>query len=138
MNSRRLLVVDDHPVNRTIVKVMLRGSQWVPSEASSGEEALELLGREAFDAVLLDISMPGLSGEEVCGKIRANAKLAGLRVIAYTAHAGLEEHEKILAAGFDAIQTKPVAKSSLIAALEGDKNANADSPEGSSGRQAAA
>jgi CheY-like chemotaxis protein len=119
MNSARLLVVDDHPVNRTIVKVLLRGTHWIPSEACSGESALDLLERESFDAVLLDISMPGISGEDVCRKIRSDSRFAGLRVIAYTAHAGQEEHAKILAAGFDAIQTKPVVRRTLIDALDG-------------------
>jgi putative two-component system response regulator len=65
--------------------------------------------------VLLDISMPGLSGVETVRRIRGNAQWQGIHVIAYTAHAMEEEKRQILEAGFDDILVKPVSKANLLA-----------------------
>ena len=115
--SRRLLVVDDHPVNRTLVTVLLRDSEWECEPASSGAEALEKLSVGDFECVLLDISMPEMSGEEVCKRIREDEKLKVLRVIAYTAHTMKEEQQNILAAGFDGLLIKPINRQTLLDTL---------------------
>ena len=73
-----------------------------------------MLAAKTYDCVLLDISMPEMSGEEVCKRIRADARLAGLRVIAYTAHTMKDEQQQILAAGFDALLIKPINKAVLL------------------------
>lgn len=118
MGTHRVLVVDDHPVNRKLATMLLRGAGYHIDEAASGEEALARLSADSFDSVLLDVSMPGLSGSEVCARIRAHASLRRLRVVAYTAHAFEEECNQILAAGFDALVTKPVSKTRLLAAVD--------------------
>lgn len=118
MTSRRVLIVDDHPVNRQLPGMLLRGTDWQCETAASGEEALAKLDASAYDVVLLDISMPGLSGDEVCRRIRDDARFKTLRVIAYTAHAMEEARASILAAGFDALLTKPISKQTLFEALD--------------------
>lgn len=118
MSNRRVLVVDDHPVNRQLPAMLLRGTEWVCESAASGEEALAKLNAAPYDVVLLDISMPDLSGDEVCRRIRADARFSNLRVIAYTAHAMEEAKNSILAAGFDSLLTKPISKQTLFGALE--------------------
>jgi CheY-like chemotaxis protein len=115
--SHHLLVVDDHPVNRTLVTVLLRNSDWLCEQASGGAEALDKLRAGHFDCVLLDISMPDISGEEVCRQIRADHRHKGLRVIAYTAHTMQDDHQKILAAGFDSLLIKPISRDNLLNAL---------------------
>ena len=72
---------------------------------------------EPYDCVLLDISMPEISGIEICRTIKASADFKHLRVIAYTAHAFNDTVKKIMAAGFDAILVKPITRKSLLAAL---------------------
>ena len=119
MSEPRVLVVDDHPVNRLLVSVMLREAGCVVAEVEGGQQALDRLVVEAFDIVLLDISMPGLSGDEVCRRIRAEPRLAGLRVIAYTAHAFEDERSRILSEGFDALLTKPISREGLLSAVAG-------------------
>lgn len=114
MSERRVLIVDDHPINRTLAAVLLRGSDWVCEQAGSGEEALQKLAANHYDCVLLDISMPEMSGEEVCRRVRADERFKGLRVIAYTAHTMKDEQEQILAAGFDALLIKPINKAILL------------------------
>jgi putative two-component system response regulator len=126
--NKRLLIVDDHPVNRRLPGMLLRDFPWQCSEAESGEAALIALRQtlnEPYDCVLLDISMPEISGIDVCAIIKASADLKHLRIIAYTAHAFSDTVKKIMAAGFDAILVKPITRKSLLAALEPE---NAASP----------
>ena len=112
-----VLIVDDNPVNRLLPSAILRKEGCSVAEAASGEEALDYLSRTRPDCVLLDISMPGLSGEQVCERIRQDGNLAGLRVIAYTAHAMPEEKQRIMGAGFDDLLIKPISRAGLLAAL---------------------
>ena len=84
---RLALVVDDQPTNRLLASTLLKRRGWTVLEAESGEAALALSGEHAFRLVLLDISMPGLSGEETCTRLRATATGQAATIIAYTAHA---------------------------------------------------
>ena len=120
MNNRRLLIVDDHPVNRRLPGMLPRGSEWQCDEAESGEAALAALRNNDYQCVLLDISMPVMSGNDVCRIIKTSADLKHLRVIAYTAHALDETRNSIMQAGFDAILVKPINRRNLLAALEPD------------------
>ena len=115
-----ILIVDDTPANRLLPSALLKKEGFKVSEAPNGETALEYLSREIPDCVLLDISMPGLSGEEVCERIRRDERFDGMRIIAYTAHALPEERKRIMAAGFNDLLTKPITKASLRTALQLD------------------
>lgn len=68
-STTRVLVVDDEPDVRLIVRTLVSGDDWHVEEASSGEEALELLERDEFDVVVLDYRMPGLSGMDVAQRL---------------------------------------------------------------------
>lgn len=113
------LVVDDNAVNRKLAMVLLKRRGWKAEEVDGGQAALDRLAAGSFDSVLLDINMPGMGGEEVCRRIRANSELAGLRVVAYTAHAMESEKQRIMSAGFDDILIKPITIQSLQTALPG-------------------
>jgi CheY-like chemotaxis protein len=117
MAEKNVLIVDDHPINRTLAAVLLRGTEWACDQATCGQDALEKLNSKKYDCVLLDISMPDMSGEEVCKHIRGSETLKGLHVIAYTAHTMKEEQTQILAAGFDALLIKPINKAALLEML---------------------
>ena len=114
---RRILVVDDNAINRKLAIALLKKRGWETAEADGGEAGLRLLDAGNFDSVLLDISMPGMDGEEVCRRIRADARFARLRVVAYTAHAMEFEKQRIMSAGFDDILIKPITTQALQAAL---------------------
>ena len=114
---KRVLVVDDNATNRKLAAALLKKQGWEVAEADNGQAAIDALAHSSFDAVLLDISMPGMDGEEVCRRIRANGALTGLRVVAYTAHAMAHEKQQIMSAGFDDILIKPVTMAALQAAL---------------------
>jgi CheY-like chemotaxis protein len=111
--QRNALVVDDNPTNRLLASTLLRKLGWTVSEAASGEGALQQAAAQAFRLVLLDISMPGLSGEETCQRLRACQSTPPLHILAYTAHAFREDIDRLLAAGFDAVLVKPISRQRL-------------------------
>jgi len=104
----KILLVDDTEFNRTLPRVLLERYGCTVVECTNGAEALHLAGSDAFDCILLDVMMPGLSGLEVCQRLRRDPALNGTRIIAYTAHALPAETEEIMAAGFDDILIKPI------------------------------
>ncbi len=110
---RLALVVDDQPTNRLLASTLLKRWGWTVLEAESGEAALALSGEHAFRLVLLDISMPGLSGEETCTRLRASASGQSATIIAYTAHAFPEDRTRLLGGGFDEVLVKPINRQQL-------------------------
>jgi CheY-like chemotaxis protein len=114
---KSVLVVDDNAVNRKLAVALLVRRGMHVEEADGGVLALEKLRAGNFDAVLLDISMPVMDGKEVCQLIRADARLAGLWVVAYTAHAMESERQTIMAAGFDELLVKPISANDLVRVL---------------------
>ena len=98
------------------------GSLFKPSrlEVDGGLAALAWLRTHPpVDLVLLDISMPDMSGEEVCKRLRADPAYAALKIIAYTAHAGPHDVERFLANGFDAALIKPISSQRLKNVVDG-------------------
>ncbi len=108
MSDRNALIVDDHATNRLLGSALLKKLGWTTQEADCGEKALQLAANQAFRLVLLDISMPGLSGEETCARLRQMPMDPPLHILAYTAHAYAEDRARLLAAGFDEILVKPI------------------------------
>lgn len=110
---KKILVVDDNPVSRELIREVLQSPHERILEAEDGEEALEKVLQEEPDVVLLDIQLPVLDGYEVLRRIRGNPRFARLPVIALTAFAMREDSEKALALGFDGYITKPIDAASL-------------------------
>lgn len=118
ISGLRVLVVDDHVVNRRAVELILQPFGVEATLAESGEEALELLGSEIFDAVLMDVYMPGLDGRETTRRLRASAgPNRNAPVIAVTASATAKDWEACTAAGMTAHVAKPIDPTELFAAL---------------------
>ena len=113
----RVLIVDDNALNRLLPTAWLSRLGCETVECVDGHDALETLKNERFDAVLLDLSMPGLSGMEVCRRLRALPENAQLRIIAYTAHGSPGEIDSYKAAGFDDVLIKPITREQLLKAL---------------------
>jgi CheY-like chemotaxis protein len=104
-----VLVVDDNAINRNLLEIIFRTLGWQATLSEDGESALAHLRTTRFDLVLLDLRMPGLSGHDVCIRIRTELGLADLPVIAYTAHGMVEDRERMLACGFNGMLIKPVS-----------------------------
>lgn len=111
---RRVLVVDDVMLNRKLAIAYLSKMGWETTEADGGLVAIEWLRTHPpVDMMFLDISMPDLGGEEVCKQLRADPAFSGLKIVAYTAHAGPDDIERFLANGFDAALIKPISSQRL-------------------------
>jgi CheY-like chemotaxis protein len=109
----RVLIVEDHATMRRAMRLALEELGLEIDEASDGTSALERVRADPPDLVLLDLSIPGIGGEEVLTRMRGDPATAGVRVIVVTA-AGEESRARILAAGADAYFTKPFGPRALL------------------------
>ena len=112
-SMKRILIADDQPAARELLRTILVNSGYEVFEAVDGNDATAKLPEVRPDLVLLDIHMPGKDGFEVCSFIRNCPELENLPVIALTAGLMSGEREKAIAAGFTDFVGKPVAISAL-------------------------
>lgn len=114
MTSARILIVDDEPQIRRVMRSALTGEGYMVHDARTGEAALEELRKERYDLVLLDVNMPGMDGLETCKTIRASSEVAVIMLTVRNA-----EGDKIAAldAGADDYVTKPFSMPELLARI---------------------
>jgi CheY-like chemotaxis protein len=112
---QRICVVEDNDDNRLLLQALL-ADDYELVEYSSGPEAIAGVVADPPDCVLLDISLPGMDGLEVLAKLRGVPELAGLPIIALTAHAMAGDRERLLAAGFDEYVSKPIVDEKVLLA----------------------
>ena len=110
-----IAVVEDNADNRLLLQAILDG-QYTLVEYDNGIDALSGLKASLPNLVLLDISLPGMDGNEILARIRADSALQHLPVIALTAHAMAGDREKYLAAGFNDYITKPIVDETVLLA----------------------
>ncbi len=115
--SLHALIVEDHGVNQMVARSYLERMGHTAVCAGSAEEALDLLTRERFDLVLMDVNLPGLSGTEATRRLRARPEGRDLPVIGISAHVQEEEVAEQLDAGMDCFVAKPVSPERLSAAI---------------------
>ena len=110
---KKVAVVEDSPEIRLLVTVLLSRSYEV-TEYADGAEALQGFARNRPDLVILDISLPRLDGPEVLARMKADANLARIPVIAFTAFASDQERRRLLELGFDEHISKPITDFDLL------------------------
>ncbi len=113
----RALVTEDNLVNREIMSALLEDTGMVLRMAENGNEALELLEKESFDLVFLDIQMPGMDGYTTIEAIRKRG--IDIPVIAITAHAMQADRQRCLSAGMNAYLSKPFKQALLFEIIRG-------------------
>ncbi len=113
----RILVAEDNIINQQVIQGFLALSGITVEMANNGQEALELLDIESFDAVLMDIHMPVMDGFETTKLIRSQARFASLPIIALTAGVTKKEQENCLVAGMNAFIGKPINPEKLMSTL---------------------
>ena len=111
----RILVVDDTPSNVKLLADILQARGYAVVTASNGAEALARTERDAPDLILLDVMMPGMSGYDVCRKLRDNPATAVLPVIMVTALDPAQERVKGIDAGADDFLSKPIHQPEILA-----------------------
>lgn len=115
----RVLVVDDHPTNREVARLMLMAAECEVVEAADGDEAIRAVEAEAFDLVLMDVRMPRVDGLAATRAIRAMPGTAGRTpILAVTADAMPEDAARCMAAGMDGHLAKPISHAALYAAMD--------------------
>ncbi|MGO9209381.1 MAG: response regulator [Terriglobales bacterium] len=114
---KKILIAEDNPVNRELVREILADRNYEIIEACDGQQALDRIAEVTPDLVLLDIQMPVLDGYAVVRRIRDNPRSTKLRVIALTAYAMRGDRDRALAAGFDDYVTKPIDLATLTSTI---------------------
>lgn len=113
--NAKILIVEDHPINLLVAEKFLKQWQCVPSVAENGLVACEMVQKEDFDLVLMDLQMPVMDGYEATAKIRdmPDQKYRDLPIIALTASSVLNRKPKIVQAGMNDLISKPFAPQQL-------------------------
>jgi two-component system KDP operon response regulator KdpE len=114
MNTGRILVVDDEPQIRRVLRTALSSQGYEVSDARTGEDALESIREQRFDLILLDMNMPGMGGLETCRIIRGTSEIA---IIMLTVHDSEQDKVAALDAGADDYVTKPFSMPELLARI---------------------
>ncbi len=113
-NIKSILVVDDNVISRLLPGLILRPFGWSVYESDGGLDALEKLKNLKVSCVLLDISMPQITGIEVLKSIRNNKEYDELVIVAYTAFATDDDVSKFKQSGFDEVLIKPLTSRKLL------------------------
>ena len=109
-----ILVIEDNPDNRKLVTWILEDEGYAVTCSETAEAGIEELKRGNYQAILMDISLPGMDGTEATRLIREMDDYKTLPIIALTAHAIKGETDKILASGVNKLITKPVNEELLL------------------------
>ena len=109
MSGRRILVVEDNPLNLKLVRDVLTAYGYEIVEAQTGEDGVSLAADCAPDLVLMDLQLPGIDGYEALRRIRQDPRTGEVPVVALTAFAMREDRERTADAGFDGYLSKPIS-----------------------------
>ena len=117
MTGALILIVEDNDKNRKLVRDVLTFKGYETIEGETGEEGVRLAEERRPSLVLMDIRLPGIDGVEALRRLRAEETTRGIPVMAMTASVMSEDRQKIIAAGFDAYQSKPINVTDFVAAV---------------------
>jgi CheY-like chemotaxis protein len=117
MAGALILIVEDNEKNRKLVRDVLTFKGYEVIETETGEEGVRLAQERRPSLVLMDIQLPGIDGVEALRRLRAEGITRGISVMAMTASVMTEDRQKILEAGFDAYQSKPINVTDFVAAV---------------------
>lgn len=114
LSTKKVLVVDDNLINREVAREILKKSGCKVELAESGEKAIELVQKNSFDIILMDIQMPGMDGIKTTKEIRSLGLIKMPKIIAMTAYAMKEDKDRFLKLGMDDYLAKPIRATALI------------------------
>lgn len=126
MTQRRILVVEDNPLNLKLVREVLRFAGYDVVEAQSGEEGLRAAKETPPDLVLMDLQLPGIDGTETLHRLRKDTLGPEVPIVAVTAFAMAEDKERASRAGFDGYIEKPISVRALPGQIEAFLGGQAD------------
>ena len=114
MAHELILIVEDNPKNLKSVRDILQVTGYQTIEAETGEEGVRMAQERQPALILMDIQLPGISGIEALQRLRADKVTRAVPVIAVTASVMAQERQKVMAAGFDGWQGKPISVRELL------------------------
>lgn len=126
MTPRRILVVEDNPLNLKLVRDVLQVAGYHVLEAQSGEEGLRIAKEDPPDLVLMDLQLPGIDGTETLRRLREGTIRPDVPVVAVTALAMAEDKQRASRAGFDGYVEKPISVRALPGQIEAFLNGRPD------------
>jgi two-component system sensor histidine kinase/response regulator len=115
--GRRILLVEDEPINREVTLFLLEGSNLIVDCAEDGAVAVGMVGLNAYSLILMDMQMPTMDGLEATERIRLLPHGAGVPIVAMTANAFVDDKQRCLAAGMNDFISKPVNPEILFSTL---------------------
>jgi|DewCreStandDraft_4_1066084.scaffolds.fasta_scaffold327945_1 CheY-like chemotaxis protein len=115
---KRILIADDKPTGRELVRTILENDGYEVYEAADGVEAIEQARQVRPDLMILDLHMPKLDGFTTVAALRRDAQFASTPILALTASAMMGDRERALGAGFTGYVTKPIRVAALRAEVE--------------------
>jgi len=124
-----VLIVEDNDLNRKLAQEILHLHGYATATAVSGEEAVELACRQAFDLILMDIQLPEMDGLEATRLLKSKPPTRDVPVLAVSALARSEDRERAMQAGCDGYLTKPYGIKALVQAIELALSARRASPD---------
>ncbi|HZV96157.1 MAG TPA: response regulator [Candidatus Nitrosocosmicus sp.] len=128
MAGELILIVEDNEKNRKLERDLLLYHGYRVLEAITGEEGLRLAQETPPALILMDIQLPGISGIEALTRLRAEPATRAIPVMAVTASAMTHDRQKILDAGFDGYQSKPISVKEFVAAVRRMLDEKAEKP----------
>lgn len=116
--SKKILTVDDSASVRKMVEFSLKSKGYVMGAAGDGQEALERLAEDRYDAVILDVNMPRMNGLEFLEKMKSDSSFAAIPVIMLTTEGQDEDRDKAMSLGATDYIVKPFKPSQLLELLD--------------------
>ena len=117
MANELILIVEDNPQSLKLVRDILQVKGYQTLETEAGEEGVRLAGERQPALILMDIQLPGINGIEALQRLRADPVTSGTPVIAVTASVMTQDRSRIMAAGFNGFQSKPISVNQLLATV---------------------
>ncbi len=114
MSEKKILLVEDNPVNRRLAEFLLRSQGYQVCAATNAQEAFDTIKAERPDLILMDVQLPGMDGLEATRKLKAEPTTRDIPVVAVTSYAMKGDREKALAAGCSGYITKPIDKDTFV------------------------
>jgi two-component system, cell cycle response regulator DivK len=112
-----ILIVEDNPQSLKLVRDILQVKGYQTLEAETGEEGVRLARERQPALILMDIQLPGINGIEALQRLRADPVTSATPVIAVTASVMTQDRSRIMAAGFNGFQSKPISVNQLLATV---------------------
>ena len=114
MSDKKILLVEDNPVNRRLAEFLLRSQGYQVRAATNAQEAFDTIKAERPDLILMDVQLPGMDGLEATRKLKEEPTTRDIPVVAVTSYAMKGDREKALAAGCSGYITKPIDKDTFV------------------------